>query len=389
MPVEADRPGVPRAAVGRALGCWAYALLTAARSIVAWPAVIASTVLVITIPLLLPIALAIAASERALLPLIGRYARDRHRRWRGQGERWWRLRWSEAATRDDLRYAGAWLVTSLVAWAVPALLVGGVIFARQAVIGPWQWALLAVGLVTLSGVISWPVAEGQGWLASRLLGGRDLDAEVGELRESRTRLAAAFEAERIRIERDLHDGAQQQLLALGLTIGLAREAAGPERDLLLDRAADEAALASDQLRTLVRGIRPRVLDDHGLGAALAEIAGRSGDTVALDIAPVRFDPAAESCAYFVAMEALTNATRHAGATRVMITITERDRDLVLTVVDDGHGGAVVRPGGGLQGLIDRAAVHDGSIAIDSAAGGPTTLSLLIPGALRQSDEAVG
>ncbi|MEV0651020.1 sensor domain-containing protein [Phytomonospora sp. NPDC050363] len=210
----------------------------------------------------------------------------------------------------------------------------------------------------------------------------ELDRRVRDLAHSRDRLVAAFEAERRRIERDLHDGAQQQLALLSMSLGLAARELGPDSGRAGELVADahrQARLAQSGVRELVRGIHPQLLTDHGLAAAVEELAERCPIPMELDIrlgerpsAPV------ESTAYFVVSEAVGNAVRHAAAGRITVSGERRAGSLVLTVVDDGRGGADLARGSGLQGLSDRAAVLDGRLAVLSPVGGPTSVRVELP-----------
>jgi len=227
-------------------------------------------------------------------------------------------------------------------------------------------------------------------LARSLLTPRDadLDTRVVHLTRTQARLAEAFAAERRRIERDLHDGAQQQLVALTMTLGLAEvelsqiDEAGEARRLVA-RAKGEAAEALQQLRDLVRGVHDKVLDDHGLPAALEGLAGRSPVPVSLDVAiPHRLGAPVETTAWFTVAEALANAAKHAGATTIAVTARLWTIDghptLVLEVTDNGRGGAALAAGAGLQGLADRLSVLSGRLAVTSPRGGPTTIRAEIP-----------
>ncbi|URM89248.1 sensor domain-containing protein [Streptomyces sp. MRC013] len=273
----------------------------------------------------------------------------------------------------------------VIVWAVApdtVMLVPG-----RAVSGPLE-ALggSAVGLLGLlvSAYAGGLLAGAQVWVARALLSARDgdLDRRVIELTRSRARLVDAFEAERHRIERDLHDGAQQQMVALAMTLGLAelelRERDSPAAPLVA-RARGEARRALEQLRSLVRGIHPRVLTDHGLPAAVAELALRNPIPVTVDIdLPHRLPPAVETTAYFTVTEALTNASKHSGAGEIAVVGRLRGGRLVLTVTDDGRGGADPAAGAGLRGLADRVAVLKGRLVVTSPAGGPTRLRLEVP-----------
>ena len=245
------------------------------------------------------------------------------------------------------------------------------------------WAMVPIGAVLLlaAAYLITGYAAARGALARALLGPREseLNRRVQDLTRSRARLVDAFDAERRRIERDLHDGAQQRLVALGITLGMARLAPPSELPELVVRAHDQARLALDELGELIRGIHPRILTDRGLAAALAELADRSPVPVDADLeVPDRPPPAVETAAYFVVCEALTNAVRHSGATLVRVTgRVERDR-LVVDVADDGRGGADASRGSGLTGLADRVAVVGGRLTLTSPPGGPTLLRVELP-----------
>ncbi|GAA3310785.1 hypothetical protein GCM10020295_78770 [Streptomyces cinereospinus] len=208
----------------------------------------------------------------------------------------------------------------------------------------------------------------------------ELDAEVVELARSRARLVDAFEGERRRIERDLHDGAQQRLVALTIALGLARLDAppGPLADQLT-KAHEEAGKALAELRELIHGIHPKVLTDYGLEAAVADAADRCAIPVDVDLElPARPAPAVESAAYFVVCEALANVAKHSRAGRARVSGGHRDGRLFLEVRDDGRGGADPSAGSGLTGLADRVSVLDGRLALTSPPGGPTLLRVEFP-----------
>ncbi|MDX8151157.1 sensor domain-containing protein [Patulibacter brassicae] len=210
----------------------------------------------------------------------------------------------------------------------------------------------------------------------------ELQRRVSHLEETRAGAVDAATAELKRIERDLHDGAQARMVAVAMDLGMAEERLeeDPEKARELVRGArDEARRALAEMRDLVRGIAPSVLADRGLDAALTALATRSPLPVALDVALERRPPAsAETAAYFVVSEALTNAAKHAGATACSVTVRGTERILQVEIRDDGAGGAVVAPGGGLAGLRDRVAAVDGMLEVTSPAGGPTVLRATIP-----------
>ncbi|MFI6855485.1 sensor histidine kinase [Streptomyces sp. NPDC050416] len=249
---------------------------------------------------------------------------------------------------------------------------------------PAAFGFAAAGLVLLApGAYLLGVAAGaRAGLARLLIAPReaDLGARMVELARSRVRLVDAFEAERRRIERDLHDGAQQRLVALTMTLGLARLDAppGPLADQLT-KAHEQAGTALAELRELIHGIHPKVLADYGLEAAVADAADRSAVPVDVDLElPGRLSQAVEAAAYFVVCEALANVGRHSGASRAEVSGAHRDGRLVLRIRDDGRGGARAGEGSGLTGLADRVSVLDGRLSLSSPPGGPTLLRVEIP-----------
>jgi signal transduction histidine kinase len=213
---------------------------------------------------------------------------------------------------------------------------------------------------------------------------QQLELRVQALARSRAEVVAAADAERRRIERDLHDGAQQQLVSLAMNLGMARAALGddvpPAARKVIEQAHEDAVAALAGLRELVRGLHPAVLNDRGLDAALSGIVARAPLPVRLriDVAP-RCAPSIEAIAYFMVSEALSNIARHARATRAEITVRRAGGRLHVVVTDNGGGGA--SPGGdgtGLRGLAQRAAAVDGTLQVHSPAGGPTTITAELP-----------
>jgi signal transduction histidine kinase len=209
-----------------------------------------------------------------------------------------------------------------------------------------------------------------------------LEQQVSRLESSRVAAVDSAEAERRRIERDLHDGAQQRLVALAVTLGeaKARLDADPEggRELVA-RSHDEAKAALAEIRDLVRGIHPVILEDRGLDAALSAVVARSPVPVTLDVALSERLPApVESTAYFVVSEALANVARHAQAGRAWVSVARAQDRLLIEVRDDGHGGADEGAGTGLVGLRARVTALDGWMHVISPPGGPTTLTVELP-----------
>jgi signal transduction histidine kinase len=188
--------------------------------------------------------------------------------------------------------------------------------------------------------------------------------------------------QRRRLERDLHDGAQQRLVSLALTLRTAREKLDSdpsEAGRLLDRSREELDEALRELRELARGIHPAVLSDHGLGAAVRALARRAPLPVELGELPEgRLPEAVELAAYFVVSEALTNVAKYASASTASVTATLHDGLLEVEVSDDGVGGADIELGTGLRGLSDRLAALDGWLEIDSEPGHGTTVRASIP-----------
>jgi signal transduction histidine kinase len=207
-------------------------------------------------------------------------------------------------------------------------------------------------------------------------------AQLEEVRASRARIVEAGDLERRRVERDLHDGAQQRLVSLNLELRVARNALGDDADPAvrrsLERAADEAAAALAELRDLALGIHPLILTESGLGAAVESLADRSPVDVSVDIGSERYPPAVEGAAYFVISEALANVAKYAGATKAGVRVRPFAVHMTIEIDDDGVGGADPRTGSGLRGLADRLAALDGTLAIDSPVGGGTRLSARIP-----------
>ena len=210
----------------------------------------------------------------------------------------------------------------------------------------------------------------------------DLRARVEELRVSRVRIVDAADAARRRLERDLHDGAQQQLvsLALDLRVLKARVRDQPEAVALVDEVSEKLATGLAELRELARGIHPAVLTERGLGPAIESLAERTPIPVAcqVDVGAARLPPGIEAAAYFVVSEALTNVVRYAQADHAWVDIRRAAGDVVVTVRDDGLGGADIAAGTGLRGLADRLSALEGELHVVSPPGNGTRIEARIP-----------
>jgi signal transduction histidine kinase len=209
-----------------------------------------------------------------------------------------------------------------------------------------------------------------------------LRARVSTLQESRARVVDAADAERRRIERDLHDGAQQHLVAIAMNLGRAKTKMDSDPEgakELVTEAHDAAKDSITALRNVVRGVHPAVLVDRGLDAALSALAARSPVPVRLEVDVAnRPDATVEAVAYFVVSEALTNVAKHSGATRAAVRVDRADDRLLVSVSDNGHGGAEPAPGSGLTGLRDRVEAVDGTFSLSSPPSGGTTVSVEVP-----------
>ncbi|WP_342660873.1 hypothetical protein Rruber_01451 [Rhodococcus ruber] len=208
----------------------------------------------------------------------------------------------------------------------------------------------------------------------------ELQAQLAEVRRSRERIVAAGDAQRRRLERNLHDGAQQRLVAATILLRRAQRTSQPERKQeLLTEGTAELDSALVELRELARGVYPPVLQEHGLAAALTALAERAPLPVEIvDTLTGRAPASIELAAYFIAAEAVANATKHSGATHIEIDLRRDGGMLRMVVTDDGCGGATLTAGGGLSGLSDRAAALGGVLGVHSPPGGGTTLTLSLP-----------
>jgi signal transduction histidine kinase len=251
---------------------------------------------------------------------------------------------------------------------------------------PRMTAVAVTGLVVLlaAAQLTRGLAVADAAMSRRLLGPRrDLAARVTELEISRERVVDAAEAERRRMERDLHDGAQQRLVALAMELGRAKAKFADDPDaarILVDQAHAQAKEALTELRNLVRGVHPPVLTERGLDAALSGLAALCPIPVDVHVdVPVRPKSAVEAVAYFMVAEALTNVAKHSRARHAKVVVEGNGYPGMLTVMvsDDGIGGADVH-GPGLSGLADRASGVDGRLSVESPSGGPTIIAAELP-----------
>jgi signal transduction histidine kinase len=292
------------------------------------------------------------------------------------------------------------LVGVVLAWSVPPVLMALPLYyskfaAARAQLGPFtvdtagealRVAVLALlFLLVVSPLLIRALSARDAQLARACLG----RSETGELAErvdqlvtSRQQVVDSAEAERRRMERDLHDGAQQRLVSLAMTLGRAKnKAAGVDTGLqaLIGEAHAEALLAIGELRDLTRGLHPPVLTDRGLDAAISAVAARAPLPVRVDVqVSPRPSLTIESIAYFVVTEALTNVAKHAKAARAEVSIRRSGEVLRVVITDDGNGGADADLGTGLRGLADRVSGVDGKLTVVSPLGGPTTLTVEVP-----------
>ena len=206
----------------------------------------------------------------------------------------------------------------------------------------------------------------------------ELARALREVEESRLRLVQVGDSERRRLERDLHDGAQQRLVALGMALRLAqRHLPDVDVEAVMDQSVAELSTAVAELRQIAHGLRPTSLDD-GLHAALAALTSKLPVPVALDVQPAEIAEQLATTAYFVAAEAITNAAKYAQATSIQVQVTHSGAEVAIRVQDDGIGGAQPRTGSGLSGLADRVAALGGSLVLSSPVGAGTTLKAVLP-----------
>jgi signal transduction histidine kinase len=312
---------------------------------------------------------------------------------------WLTTRLRERATWRELGYLA---LSGTVLWPLElAVLVAGLVLPATTLAAPLLAGLfpaafpagsqlLATGWLWLSPALGVGFAAGSAYALALAAGARARLARwllappaggaLAEVTASRARIVDRFEAERRRIERDLHDGVQGRLLGLTVQLGLAgADVAGTPAAGPVGRAQAEARVVLDVLRGVVEGIHPRILTDRGLPAAVDELAATAAVAVHADIAlPERLDAALEACVYYTIAEAVTNAAKHSGAGLVRVSCARAGSRVRVEIADDGTGGAAVTPGGGLQGLADRAAAVGGTFRLASPAGGATRLVLDVP-----------
>jgi len=304
-------------------------------------------------------------------------------------------------SRAWIRSPAAWRLVAyelarLPVAAAVALLVFGWWRLVAQVLGWWPdlspRSVVRLGPLALAAacVLAWPfvvrVACGVDLLVARWLlapsrAGR-LSAEVERLGEARSEAVTAAESERRRIERNLHDGLQPRLVSLVVDLGLAEVRFEQDPDAsrsLVAQAHREAKIAIEDLRSIVRGIHPSVLDGRGLDAALSALVGSCPIPVNLRVdLTERPDPISEAAAYYVTAESVTNAQKHADADIIAVEVRQSPGRLIVVVEDDGNGGARLEPGGGLAGLAARVRSIDGTFTLFSPPGGPTRVEAVIP-----------
>jgi signal transduction histidine kinase len=254
---------------------------------------------------------------------------------------------------------------------------------------PWGIFSFSVTLTLL--VAFWPVvpyvaygfaAVDKAMISALLSPSSAMERRVRELETGRETMVDAAAADRRRIERDLHDGAQARLVALAMDLGLTREQMAEDPAAaarMVEQAHGEVKVALEELRALARGIHPAILTERGLGAALANVAGRCTVPVTVDVdLPTRPSAAVEGLVYFTTTELLTNISKHSGARSAAVRLARSGNTLQLTVTDDGQGGAAPTAGSGLSGLAERVRAMDGVFTLTSPPGGPTTATARLP-----------
>jgi len=249
---------------------------------------------------------------------------------------------------------------------------------------PLRWLISLVILATLCVVVYFAGVFDRSVLSSLLGQARseELREEIHEISGARQAAVDAASIERLRIERDLHDGAQPRLVSVAMTLGMAKAKLDSDpaaARALIEQAHEDAKLAITDLRQLARGIHPAVLTDRGLDAALSALASRSAVPTRIEVSlPTRPTPEVEAVVYFAIAEALTNVAKHSGATTCRVAVVCVDDILTALVIDNGTGGATMDDGGGLAGIVARVRAAGGTVSVDSPVGGPTQLKLELP-----------
>lgn len=389
------------------LGTGLLALLT----VVVLVTVAALTLVIIGLFLLRPaldLVRWVAGLERRRLTAMGRPVVSPYGQLPTEWTQVWRHARSDHTIRRDLVWLPIHATWGVVLGALPLELLSN---AVQETTTPLWWQLVPTGSATLAGgfldVDSWPGARwalvtgivwGLLWLlvsphltrwqatpGERLLvphPAQDLSAQVARLSASRAAALDAHAIELRRIERALHDGTQNRLVAVTVLAGAARQALDRDpasAEPLLARVQDGAELALAELRSVVRSILPPILESDGLSGALSALAAQSAVPTRVDVqVPSRLPVSVEAVAYYTVAEALTNVARHSGAQAAQLSVQQRDDRLRVTVTDDGAGGAVAGQGSGLSGIRDRVEAHDGTFALRSPAGGPTVVEVVVP-----------
>ncbi|MFE0186855.1 sensor histidine kinase [Streptomyces sp. NPDC058989] len=295
----------------------------------------------------------------------------------------WRVRWGDPANWRDVRFTAiAPLTAGVVASLPPAGVAAAVLGLGQSEPAARVVGVLGLVVAVAGAPYAWRPVEPVAVRFLRPSPAMALAERVDELSAQRADTTVAQAAEIRRIERDLHDGAQARLVLLGLSLATAEKLMETDPDRakeLLREARAGAATSLTELRELVRGINPPVLNDRGLVDALRALALDSPLEAAVGAeVSLRLDPPIESALYFGVAELMTNAVKHARASRARIRVARDGDDIVVDVEDDGRGGAGERTGGGLAGLRRRLAVFDGTLEISSPAGGPTRVRMVVP-----------
>jgi signal transduction histidine kinase len=294
----------------------------------------------------------------------------------------WRTRWRDPAAWRDLRFTAIAPITAGVAAVPLAGVAGAVLGLSQSARAPRIVGVLSLAVAVAAAPYAWRFVEPVAVRFLRPSPATALAERVDELTAQRADTTATQAAEIRRIERDLHDGAQARLVALGLSLATAEKLMETDPDkakAMLREARVGAAASLTELRELVRGISPPVLNERGLVDAVRAFALDSPLELAVraDL-QVHLDPPIESALYFGIVELVTNAIKHAHATRASICIARDDTSVVVEVDDNGRGGASLHPDGGLAGLRRRLAIFDGTLEISSPAGGPTRVKMVVP-----------